>query len=300
MCQSVELASQARRTFCEEQIKNGNSSPRNVWLALSLGPFGASLKPAQEFDGFYPPPFGPKAYSQDSAAENYNTFGDDEAAEAESICALTQFHFERLLMIFEDESAWDSIDCIAFETVPLTREIKAIRQAMGLLDSRIATVGSTRRSRSKPWWISVVFPSGIYPEMTKDGFSRMTAQDIVFAAAKDKSPRYPCPSALGINCTQVEYLPGLVSQFEDGLKTLRSEPKPKPWLVLYPNGGDIYNPITQTWLEHGSQNSERQWARTLTTSYTSSDTWAGVIFGGCCRTTPTHIRSLEQIVHPKV
>ncbi|KAE9403108.1 Homocysteine S-methyltransferase [Gymnopus androsaceus JB14] len=269
ICRSVELASQARQIFREEQLEN-EVPPRDVRIALSLGPFGASLKPAQEFDGFYPPPFGPKASGIHPR--------------------LAQFHFERLLIVFEEEAAWNSIDCLAFETVPLTREIKAIRQAVGLLNDRIAAAESTGRSSdstTKPWWISMVFPGGIYPETTKDGSSRMSIQDVVSAAVQDQSLNYP-----------LEYLPRLVSQLEEALPLNDS---PKPWLVLYPNGGDAYDPITQKWVESGTQSSDKKWAKALKASSIPSDKWAGVILGGCCRTTPAHIQCLKQdIIAPEM
>ncbi|KAF9029585.1 Homocysteine S-methyltransferase [Rhodocollybia butyracea] len=298
MSESVELASQARRVFYEEQLRNGDPI-RDIRIALSLGPFGASLQLAQEFNGFYPPPFGPKAYSQ---VENCNTFGNDGAGEEESIRSLTQFHFERLLIVFENEAAWNEIDCIAFETVPLTREIKAVRRAMGLLNNRITAVASTSGpgiSIAKPWWISMVFPDGKYPEMTQDGNSKMVASDVIGAAIEKPSAMYPSPSALGINCTPVEYLQILVSQFEENLESQSIALGFKPWLVLYPNGGDVYDPITRSWVDCGSQsNSAEQWAKALTgTSHTLSNTWAGVILGGCCRTTPTHIEALRRIIH---
>ncbi|KAJ4490921.1 Homocysteine S-methyltransferase [Lentinula aciculospora] len=309
MSLSVQLASQARQIFRDEQGKIGNPI-RDVRIALSLGPFGASLKPAQEFDGFYPPPFGPKAYSEPDAG-NCNTFGDDAVAESESIYALAQFHFERLLVLFEDETAWNSIDCVAFETIPLTREIQAIRRAMGLLNDRIATV-VPYTNRAKPWWISMVFPDGLYPETSRDGSTRMSVANIVSTAIQNPSPNYPSPSGLGINCTQVEYFPKLISEFNDKLQKyqnmkisdrdvgLRAKNDIfKPWLVLYPNGGDVYNTVARTWVQ-GSQNGEKHWARTLKESYAPSRIWAGVLLGGCCRTTPTHIQLLKQIVHSSI
>ncbi|KAJ3789573.1 Homocysteine S-methyltransferase [Lentinula aff. detonsa] len=302
MLKSVHLASKARQIFLDEQASNGDPL-RDVRIALSLGPFGASLSPAQEFDGFYPPPFGPKAYCQDADAENCNTFDDDEVAKNESIHALTQFHFERLLIIFENDASWNSIDYIAFETVPLTREIQAIRRAMGLLGERIARGGTS----TKPWWISMVFPDGHYPETNKDGTPRTRVADIVSTAVENSTPIYPCPSGLGINCTPVEFLSKLVWELEDSIQTLQKteisnlqsdlskDSTIKPFLVLYPNGGDVYDPSNQTWVEK-NKNGEESWAKALKESFRPSEIWSGVFLGGCCRTTPTHIQALKQIL----
>ncbi|KAJ6616686.1 hypothetical protein B0H10DRAFT_2036588 [Mycena sp. CBHHK59/15] len=94
------------RAFSSEQQGTGTtrldmpddhnaSVPAHVKIALSLGPFGAGLSPAQEFDGFYPPPYGPSAYSE--ASLNRNAFAaGEEAQEAEATEALARFHFDRL------------------------------------------------------------------------------------------------------------------------------------------------------------------------------------------------------------
>ncbi|KAF5374582.1 hypothetical protein D9757_010154 [Collybiopsis confluens] len=331
MSKSIELADKARQMFREEEeeerkVKNSNDprgtvGVRDVRISLSLGPFGATLSPAQEFDGFYPPPYGPKAFSdsirnatENTEETNCNTFGDDREAENESIRELARFHYERLKMVFEDEAAWERIDCLAFETVPLTREIVAIRRAVGMLNERIADSDTRRHSSTrsresdvtKPWWISMVFPDGVFPEMTsRDGSARVSVRDVVSAATTTPSLALPRPSGLGINCTQAEYLPNLVSQFDDGLrKTLSlSEGSPheqySPLLVLYPNGGDVYDIETQTWIKRPGESSEKQWAEALRASCAQvppSQVWSGVIVGGCCRTTPMHIRSLKETV----
>ncbi|KAF5337670.1 hypothetical protein D9758_013029 [Tetrapyrgos nigripes] len=124
---SVELALEARKRFYEE---NNGTSCRTIRIALSLGSFGAALSPAQEFDGYYPPPYGPVGFSPDG--NNINAFGDaDDELERKAVEALTNFHLERLLICFEERSVWDGIDCIAFETVPLLREINGHTEGDG-------------------------------------------------------------------------------------------------------------------------------------------------------------------------
>jgi homocysteine S-methyltransferase len=73
MLESVRLADLARTRFIEEQ--GGILTSSDIIIALSLGPYGASLFPAQEFEGFYPPPYGPKAYS--ASEMNCNSFGNE-------------------------------------------------------------------------------------------------------------------------------------------------------------------------------------------------------------------------------
>lgn len=90
MRQSVELAGQAR---CEYSHESG----RRVWIAASLGPFGAALHNGAEFHGRY-------------------EIGFDE---------LISFHRERLAVIAETDA-----DLVALETVPSLEEARAIITAL--------------------------------------------------------------------------------------------------------------------------------------------------------------------------
>ncbi|MCB9135996.1 MAG: homocysteine S-methyltransferase [Anaerolineales bacterium] len=85
-------------------------------------------------------------------------------------------------------------------------------------------------------------------------------------------------AAIGINCTAPKYVPSLI-------KAIRSATT-KP-IIVYPNSGETYDPTTKTWLGEtdcdafGTQ--AREWYA------------AGArIIGGCCRTTPEHIRAIRN------
>ncbi|KAJ7646608.1 Homocysteine S-methyltransferase [Roridomyces roridus] len=280
MVKCVQLAIEARKRFLAE--REGNTNPKSIKIALSLGPFGAGLSPAQEFDGFYPPPYGPRAYTPEN--DNCNAFPADEEGrkeEAEATEALARYHLERLCVFADDEEVWDAIDCIAFETVPLVREIRAIRMAMASLEGRTAR-------KMKPWWISFVFPGGRFPE---DG-GRVGVRDVVAAAMGDDA--LPAPSAIGINCTEMESIPALVANMETALQGLA--PQTRPWLVLYPNGGDTYDPVSQTWVvnEKGGIWGER-FAK-IVLGIQRGGTWAGIAAGGCCRTRPEDISLLSRLL----
>ena len=88
---SVEIAEAARTQYAAE-------SNRPVWIAASLGPYGAALHNGAEYHGNY-------------------QIGFDE---------LVEFHAERL-----DALADTNADLIAFETVPSLEEVKAILAALG-------------------------------------------------------------------------------------------------------------------------------------------------------------------------
>lgn len=269
MIKAVELADKARSQFL---IERKDLNREDIRIALSVGPFGASLFPAQEFDGFYPPPYGPRAFVE--GGDNLNAFERDSLGDAESIEALAQFHFERLSVFASNHESWAIIDCIAFETVPLAREALAIRRAVGML-----------QGAAKPWWITLVFSSGVFPEIKMPVGRHLNVKEVAHSVmAGDNSP-----SAIGFNCTQAEFFPALLAELQMGLD---EKERKELWLVLYPNGGDVYDPINRTWKvrEKGGD-----WAKELAKIVEDvREAWGGIIVGGCCRTGPTDIEQLSN------
>jgi homocysteine S-methyltransferase len=84
-------------------------------------------------------------------------------------------------------------------------------------------------------------------------------------------------AAIGINCTAPKYLPGLIREIR------RATTKP---IIVYPNSGESYDPATKTWLGETDCDAFGAQAR---------DWYAAgaQIIGGCCRTTPEHIRAIR-------
>lgn len=272
MIKSVKLADQARNQFL---IERKDLTREDIRIALSIGPFGASLFPAQEFDGYYPPPYGPRAFSE--GGDNLNAFRRDSGG-AESIDALAQFHSERLSIFTNDRETWDTIDCIAFETVPLTREVLAIRRAVGML-----------RAAIKPWWISLVFTNGVFPETEEPGGRHLTVIEAAHAVVAGDNP----PSAIGVNCTQADIFPALLAEMRAAIDDKKRR---ELWLVLYPNGGDVYDSINRTW--KGSAKGG-DWGKELAKIVQDvRGDWGGVLVGGCCRTGPEEIQQLSKHLSP--
>lgn len=90
---------------------------------------------------------------------------------------------------------------------------------------------------------------------------------------------YPQAAAIGINCTSPLHIPALI----DEIKKNTSKP-----IVVYPNSGEIYNPETNTW--HGETSCESFGAQVKI--------WVehgARLVGGCCRTTPEHIREISSL-----
>lgn len=284
MRKAVHLAVEARaRYFAERKA----AFPEDIKIALSLGPYGATLAPAQEFDGYYPPPFGPRGYDPESERQGANAFEEGEKTlEERAVEALKEFHLERLRVFQEDEEVWGAIDFIAFETVPVTREIRGIRRAMADLQEEDG-------SQSKPWWISTVWPYGKYPE--KHCVDDHVKPEEVIRAIAGQSPDslLPVPDGIGINCTAVDYISSLVDELGQAFDAMSGR---RPWLVLYPNGGDVYDPNTKTWIPRESKQSWAEGFGAVVRQVTKSQQWAGVIAGGCCRTKPIDIRLLNRIV----
>ncbi|KAI0829785.1 Homocysteine S-methyltransferase [Trametes gibbosa] len=292
MRKSVALAREAKRRFLEEPhaSDHGNSlPPREVKIALSLGPYGATLFPAQEFDGFYPPPYGPVL---SDTGERTNTFADTPEGrvhEDAAIDALAAFHHERLHAFADDEETWKFIDFVAFETVPLRREIYAIRRAVTQLTN--GGLGNTGL-QMKPWWITTDYPDGHFPEM-KLGGGHLTTADVAQAALVED--RGAVAWGFGINCTGLEFLPVLLKEVHSAAKEHWEKYGERPWLILYPNRGDVYDPETQSW--HQTEKDGQGWAVGLggvVLENVCCGCWEGVVAGGCCKTGPTEIAALTK------
>lgn len=88
----------------------------------------------------------------------------------------------------------------------------------------------------------------------------------------------PQAAALGINCTSPLHITGLIREIR------KNTGKP---IVVYPNSGEVYDASTNTW--HGETSCD-SFGR-------QSKEWyeAGArLIGGCCRTTPGHIREIKN------
>jgi homocysteine S-methyltransferase len=95
------------------------------------------------------------------------------------------------------------------------------------------------------------------------------------AALLDASPQ---AAAIGVNCTSPLHISSLIRE----IKKKTNKP-----IIVYPNSGEIYNPDTNTW--HGETSSEAFGVQ--------SKDWynnGARILGGCCRTTPQHIREIKS------
>lgn len=337
MRRAVQIADDARHSFLSESAEGqqqqhdstGVLRPRPA-LCLSLGPYGAVVPGAQEFTGLYPPPFGPSAPDDPSSTRSTAFAMTREQAssptvdssEAQAEDALADFHLRRLLVFADDPDTWSLIDVIAFETVPLLREARAIRRAvvrlekeMGMRSSAGAVEQGQMRMQEwamKPWFIAFNFPDGrCLQERWKDG-PRIDVGALVndvFSPSSfntDSSPSASSrPMGIGINCTAPRHLPQLIKEMTEAMRDL-PRPVPPPCLVVYPNGGAVYDGMTQKWsdLATDAQGNVR-WATNilglvqegLQSAVTGDDfPWSGVVLGGCCKVAPADISALDQLL----
>lgn len=306
MRSSITLAAEARSQFATET----RVPIDRIKIALSLAAYGASLPLPHEFDGYYPPPYGPKAYvyPPDPTSPNRNAFRADESTQgAESEDVLTAFHLERLRVYASDKETWRAVDAVAFETIPLAHEVKAIRRAVATLEDELAP------GERKPWWVCTVYPGGEFPEEHAGvGGGRLEAKDVLAAyfddvptantAGAHKGVRYAVPDAFGINCTAMLDVADAVAAAGDALAEMsatRVSSGRRPWLVLKPNGGQTYDMDTRKWGWQGGETRLQgdEWARQLSDIVRSADVkgvWGGILVGGCCKVGEEELRLLSK------
>ena len=163
---------------------------------------------------------------------------------------LKDFHKKRLEIIVETNP-----DILACETIPLLKEAKIISDLL----KQYPHITS---------WITFSAKNENYTNAgddIKECMTYLNTQEHI--------------SAVGINCTAPQYIPMLI----ENIKSVCSKP-----IVIYPNGGSRYNPITKLW-ERGEL-SAQDFAKLAYLWYTKGAT----VIGGCCETTPNEIEYIRK------
>ena len=212
--ESVAIAEAAREEY---RLEAG----RQVFIAASLGPYGAALHNGAEFHGRY-----------DISFDN-----------------LVAFHAERLAAVIETNA-----DMIALETVPSLGEARAI-------------VNALRRFPGISAWVSFT---------CKDSEHVAHGERLADCAAALND--VPQVVAVGINCTAPHLIGSLI---------LEAKATTKPILV-YPNSGEQWDATLRRWCGTSSVAAFAEMARTWYVA-------GAYAVGGCCRTTPAHIRAVRQV-----
>ncbi|KAL8678634.1 MAG: hypothetical protein Q9186_005024 [Xanthomendoza sp. 1 TL-2023] len=283
------------------------SNKRKEQVALSLGAYGATMKPSTEYSGEYKP------------------------EKMQTVEGLADWHEERLLLFKDDETTWNDIDNISFETIPVLQEVQAVRQVMAKHNSS----EPSKKKKKKEWWISCVFPNDDLTLPDGNPVSAVVAAMLQTTTGENNGGQRPW--GIGINCTDIRKLNQLILQYETAAQqyilddddddnnnnnnnnnkntnpTPPSSTTPKktqhrPWLILYPDGaqGSIYDTNTQQWeidpqikAKAKGPQQQRPWHEEFADIITKIAErgcccWKGVVVGGCCKTTADDIRKLRE------
>lgn len=146
-------------------------------------------------------------------------------------------------------------DVLAVETLPSLQEAKVIGSILQEYPSASA-------------WISFTLKDG-------QSISEGTPLKEVASALEGNTH----VAAIGVNCAPLEHAAEALQELN------RCSSKP---LIVYPNSGEDYDPETKTW--HGSAS--------RLDFHEQSKLWyehGARIIGGCCRTTPAHIKKLADM-----
>ncbi|MBI3168911.1 MAG: homocysteine S-methyltransferase [Chloroflexi bacterium] len=145
-------------------------------------------------------------------------------------------------------------DLLACETIPCLIEARALIRLLAEFPDTFA-------------WFTFT---------AKDGKHISNGEYIADVAAfLDKQPQ---AAAIGINCTSPLHIPSLVREIK------KNTDKP---IIVYPNSGEYYSAVTNTW--HGETSCDKFGLQ--------SKEWyenGARLIGGCCRTTPDHIREVKN------
>lgn len=244
-------------------------------VALSLGPYGATMSPSTEYSAVYD--------------NQHSTFE-----------ALEDFHLERLQVFTEDPNTWADVDYIAFETFGRVDEIRVARQ--------VITEVFAQGAEKKEWWISCVFPDTAEEGCLPTGESVDDAVEaMVEIGVGHDGHELERPWGIGINCTKVSKLRNLLVKFETAVKILLNDDEEWPALVLYPDGtkkGEYYDTTLKEWVVDGNAPEatlgEKAWYEELgdiVEETRNRAPWRAVVVGGCCRTGPAEIEGLRRCLH---
>lgn len=254
-------------------------------VVLGLGAAGACLKPSQEYTGNY--------------------VGSEVGT---SVSSIRQWHLERIRVFanrdFEDDmdenfltnECWNEVDLIAFETLPLIKEIIAVREAMAEINHEKDKYPEKKMTGRKDFWISCVFPGESY--CLPDG-SSIT---MVVKAMLERRDRAETPMAIGINCTRIGKLETLIKKFESALAGMMLDGEIDMWpsLIVYPDGtnGEVFNTRTHQWETKESPNSEYcPWDEMMYGIISRArhrGAWNSIYAGGCCKISPKDIKNLSS------
>jgi homocysteine S-methyltransferase len=154
--------------------------------------------------------------------------------------------------------AGTNADVIAFETVPSLEEAQAIVRAL----ARFPNIAA---------WVSFTCRDAVH-----------VAHGERLAECAGFLDTVPQVVAVGINCTQPKFVSGLIAEAKSGTA--------KP-VVVYPNSGELWDAEKRQWYGTSDIAGYAELARIWFAAGAQA-------VGGCCRTTPGHIRAVREALVP--
>ena len=153
-----------------------------------------------------------------------------------------------------------AVDILACETIPSFDEAIALRDLLADVSS--------------PAWISF---------SCRDGLSINDGTTIEKAVGLFRD--HPSVRAVGVNCSGPQHVASLIRKIKATL--------PEIPILVYPNSGETFDPSDKTWSGTATAS---DWAP-------AAQGWlaaGATIIGGCCRTGPEHIHTIEQTIRGSV
>ncbi len=160
---------------------------------------------------------------------------------------LSDFHRSRLDVLIATQP-----DILACETIPC-------------LDEALALAELLREYPNQFCWIS----------FTAKDDSKTCNGDSILECGKQLNA-FEQVAAIGINCTAPQYVGSLINK----LRSVTDKP-----IIVYPNSGDQYEPLTKTWIKAESHACFSDLAKNWYEQ-------GAKIIGGCCRTSPADIANI--------
>jgi len=268
----VELAQAARKQAYDEQEKEGRKEartfvPRQLWIAGSIGPYGAHLANGSEYTGAYDP------------MPDYAGF--------------KEYHRQRIRVLKDA-----GVDLFALETMPCFTEVEAVLEVLEEEAKEIpcwisASLGVEAEAESG----RVLEGKARMDEMARWGDGTM-ADGTPLTKLAELVQEKDNVVAVGVNCIKSEAVhPALralhrrMSELDDASHT-----RPSKGLICYPNSGETWDGEARGWKRKRGVEEQGPRQKTLE-DYLES--WSQIavdrlfIVGGCCRVGPEETKRMR-------
>ncbi|CAG8628662.1 8770_t:CDS:2 [Paraglomus occultum] len=173
-----------------------------------------------------------------------------------------RFHKERLDIY---APMFDQVDFIAFETIPSLQEANIIRELLRNVPN------------CPPTWVSFSCRN-----------SHLVSHGEPLTECINSCMDVPSVVAVGVNCTNPQYVEDLIGITRRQLDDMGLVEK---WVVCYPDAGAAWDDVRREWILSTALPADA--FGTLSEKWVNAVDKKRIIIGGCCNTTPNHIRNLR-------